>query len=91
MVDIDPQDEVLRRIFSYHLKPDNTISSAAFMTRSRKPDPECSVSLSKVTDADTLLAGGPPGQAAVAFTSGFRCPLGSMFGPILSRATPGIV
>ncbi len=66
MVEIDDRDELLRRVFHYHVKPDGSIASSAFMTRSRKPDPECSVSLAKITTADALLRAGPGGLRVVA-------------------------
>jgi len=62
---IDEADLLYRRIFSYYLKDDGTISSAAFKLRSRKPDPDCSVHLARLTTADAVLAEGLPNQLAV--------------------------
>ena len=65
MVQVSDEDELYRRIISYHLKPDNTISSAAFTLRSRQPDPECSVYLARLTTPKEVLNAGIPGQRLV--------------------------
>lgn len=44
-------DKLLRRVLPYHVKDDGAVSSAAFMTRSRKPDPACSVFLERMSSA----------------------------------------
>jgi hypothetical protein len=62
MTAIDPKDELYRRILSYHVKPDNSISSAAFMTKTRKPEPECSVYLARLTSPAAVLRAGLSGQ-----------------------------
>lgn len=41
-------DKLLRRVLPYHVKDDGSVSSAAFMTKSRKPDPACSVFLERL-------------------------------------------
>ncbi|CAN5684256.1 hypothetical protein BH23CHL3_BH23CHL3_10930 [soil metagenome] len=48
-VEID--DKLLRRVLPYHVKDDGSVSSAAFMTRSRKPDSACSVFLERMPSA----------------------------------------
>lgn len=63
--DIDEADDLLRRVFHYHIKPDTSVSSAAFMTRSSKPDPSCSVSLARITPPERLLQTGLEGQRVV--------------------------
>jgi hypothetical protein len=65
MVEIDDEDDLLRRIFHYHLRPDGSINSAAFMTTSKKPDPELSVHLAWPTTPAQSLAMGMPGQGVV--------------------------
>lgn len=71
--DIEETDELLRRAFHYHIKPNNTVSSAAFMTRSGKPDPSCSVSLARITSPERLLQSGLEGQKVVSLPA--RVPL----------------
>lgn len=44
-------DRLLRRVLPYHVKDDGSVSSAAFMTKSRKPDPACSVFLERIPSA----------------------------------------
>lgn len=44
-------DKLLRRVLPYHVKDDGSVSSAAFMTRSRKPDSACSVFLERMPSA----------------------------------------
>lgn len=59
-------DELLyRRIFGYYRKPDGTIASSAFKTRSKKPEPECSVYVARLTTADAVLAAGMPDQLLI--------------------------
>jgi hypothetical protein len=62
---IDDHDELYRRILHYHLRPDGSVSSAAFMTRSKKPDPDCSVHLARITSPEESLRLGLPGQGVV--------------------------
>lgn len=62
MMQIGDSDELYRRVMSYHVKPDDTISSAAFRLRSRQPDPECSVYLARLTTPEEVLTAGLPGQ-----------------------------
>lgn len=71
--EVDETDDLLRRVFHYHIKPNNTVSSAAFMTRSRKPDPSCSVSLARITPPERLLQTGLEGQRVVSLPA--RVPL----------------
>jgi hypothetical protein len=89
MVEIDDEDDLLRRIFHYHLRPDGSISPAAFMTTSKKPAPELSVHLAWLTTpAQTKSGDGAaragrrrsPGEAAAG--SACRC------GTIPVRVTP---
>lgn len=77
--DILPEDVLYRRVFSYFITDDDRISSVAFMTRSKKPDPSISVHLARITSAEQCLAlGGIPGmgvialRAATAFGLGLR-------------------
>jgi hypothetical protein len=65
MVEIDDEDDLLRRIFHYHLRPDGSISPAAFMTTSKKPAPELSVHLAWLTTPAQNPAMGMPGQGVV--------------------------
>jgi hypothetical protein len=67
MTTINEHDELLRRVFHYHIKPDNTVASSAFMTKSKRPDPSCSVSLARITSPQALLAVGLEGQRVVSF------------------------
>lgn len=46
---IGDDEELYRRIVSFHLYPDGTINSAAFKLRSGKPDPHLSVELARLT------------------------------------------
>ena len=79
MDDFLPEDVLYRRVFSYFIRDDGRISSVAFMTRSKKPDPSISVHLARITSAEQCLAlGGVPGlgvialRAAGAFDLGLR-------------------
>jgi hypothetical protein len=75
---IAPDDDLYRRLFHYHVKPDGSISSAAFMTRSGKPDPDLSVHLARlVTPAESLLHG-LPGQGVIAVRAEVPLALGLM-------------
>lgn len=64
---IEESDRLYRRILPFHLEPDGTISSAAFFERrsKKKPDPECSVYLARLTDADAVRAAGSPGLRVI--------------------------
>ena len=73
---IEPSDELYRRIFHYHLKPDGRISSAAFMTRSGKPDPNLSVHLARMVDPEESLRRGLPGQGIVALPAAVPMAMG---------------
>lgn len=75
---IDDDDDLYRRIFRYSVKPDGTVSSAAFMTKSKKPDPECSVSLARLTTPEEVLRPGRglPGQRLIALTASVPRSLG---------------
>ena len=42
MPSVDPAEELLRRVFAFCIKPDNTVSSSAFKTKGR-PAENCSV------------------------------------------------
>jgi hypothetical protein len=66
---IDDADDLYRRILAYHLKPDGTVSSAAFMTRSKRPDPSLSVHLARITSPEESLRAGLPGQGIVAVSA----------------------
>lgn len=44
-------DKLLRRVLPYHVKADGSVSSAAFMARSKKPDSACSVFLERMPSA----------------------------------------
>ena len=62
-VQTDAEDELYRRIFSYHIVKDGDgvrISSSAFTNRSGLPDPHCSVYLARLTSAAAVLAAGLP-------------------------------
>jgi hypothetical protein len=76
MTDIVPEDELYRRLLSYHVKDDGSISSAAFMTKSRKPDPECSVYLARRTSPAAVLRAGLPGQRLAAFSAAIPMSMG---------------
>ncbi len=65
MVQIEAEDELYRRILHYHVVKEEDgyrISSAAFMTKSRKPDQHCSVYLARLTTPEQVLLGGVPNQ-----------------------------
>jgi hypothetical protein len=61
--EIVPDDELHRRVVSFNVKPDNTINASAFkLRRPKRPDPEISVDLARMTTAEQCLAvGGIPG------------------------------
>ena len=64
-VQVDANDELYRRILSYHAVREGDgfrISSAAFMTKSRRPDPHCSVYLARLTIPAAVLEGGIANQ-----------------------------
>ena len=48
LVDIDDDDELYRRIVSFHINSDGSVNSAAFKLRGN-PDPSISVDLAKLT------------------------------------------
>jgi len=48
-VRVDDEDELYRRIPTWYLKKDNSISSSAFKTPRGKPDPKISVDLACLT------------------------------------------
>ena len=75
---ITDDDELYRRIFPYYVKPDGTISSAAYMTKSKKPDPECSVYLARLTTAEEVLRPGfgLPGQQVVVLAASIPLSIG---------------
>ena len=73
---IEPQDELYRRFYGYHVKPDGTVSSAAFMTRSKKPDPSVSVHLARITSAETCLQMGVAGQGAIVLVAAVPLTMG---------------
>lgn len=56
---IGSQDSLYRRFFRTQISADGTVSSAAFMTRSKKPDPNCSVYLARLTTPEAVLAAAP--------------------------------
>jgi hypothetical protein len=56
MDEILPEDVLYRRVFGYFVKEGDQISSVAFMTRSKKPDPSISVHLARITSAEQHLA-----------------------------------
>lgn len=52
---ITPGDSLYRRFLHWYLKDDGTISSSAFMSR-KKPDPELSVDLARLTTPEKTRA-----------------------------------
>lgn len=58
---IGDDDELYRRLMAYYVKPDGSVSSAAFRDGS-KPDPHCSVYLARLTTPEEVLSLGLPGQ-----------------------------
>ena len=54
---------------------DGSVSSAAFMTRSKKPDPACSVYLARLTTPEAVLAAAPPHLALNVAALGAEIPI----------------
>jgi hypothetical protein len=65
IVDIAEDDVLLRRFFRNLIKEDGSLSSTVYMTRSKKPDPSCSVYLERLTTAALALAADPRGPSVV--------------------------
>jgi hypothetical protein len=54
---------------------DGSVSSAAFMTRSKKPDLACSVYLARLTTPEAVLAAAPPHLALNVAALGAEIPI----------------
>jgi hypothetical protein len=63
---IDNEDELYHRVFPYFVKPDASVSSAAFMDRRKKPLNRFSVDLARLTTIQRALSFGPGGQRLIA-------------------------
>ena len=55
-------DLLYRRLLYLHIKPTGQISSAAFKNKRKKPDPEPSVDLARLTTPERCLLLGLPGM-----------------------------
>lgn len=55
-------DSLFRRLLHFHIKKGGEVSSAAFKTKKKKPDPELSVDLARLTTADESLSRGMGGM-----------------------------
>jgi len=70
-------DELYCRILSFYLKPDGSISSAAFKRKKgRQPDPACSVYLARLASAEAVRGAGPPHLGVVALPAAVPIDLG---------------
>jgi hypothetical protein len=52
---IAPEDMLLRRVLKGHVRKNGTVKPAAFMTKSKEPDPACSVYLERLTTPERVL------------------------------------
>lgn len=75
MVEVDPTDNLYRRLLEYYVKPDDSISSAAFMDKG-KPDPRCSVYLARLTTPVEVLSLGVANQRVAVLEAGAAIGLG---------------
>lgn len=77
MTRIERDDDLYRRILHYfYVAAENRISSAAFMTRGGKLDPEVSVYLARLSDPAAVLGAGTPNQQLVALKAEIPLDLG---------------
>ena len=66
-VEIQDDDVLYRRLVSWHVKQDGTVSSAAYMTSSKpkSPDPQVSVNLARLSSIVETLSQAPAGGFSV--------------------------
>lgn len=62
MTQVEPDDELYRRILHFHRKPDGSVSSAAFMAKGGRQDPDVSVYLARLSNPHKVLKAGVANQ-----------------------------
>lgn len=70
-VEIRDSDALYRRVVSFHVKPDGSISSAAFKDRRKRPEASISVDLARLsTPEETRDRDGRSGFGVIALSAG---------------------
>ncbi|MDQ3412717.1 MAG: hypothetical protein M3509_11440 [Chloroflexota bacterium] len=90
MTRIERDDDLYRRILDYYyIAAENRISSAAFMGRKGKLDPEVSVYLARLSDPKAVLRAGTPKQRLASLKAAVPFDLGLSVRPMPEDDFPG--